>query len=286
LGLENRTTAYLVANLHQRLSSVSETPGLDAQVLLAHILEKSRAWVLAHPEAVLTPAQERLLMESQARLEQGEPLPYVLGRWEFYGLDFIVNPNVLIPRPETELMVEHALAWLETAPQRHLVLDAGTGSGCIAIALAVHAPALRVVASDISLAALKTASVNAARHAVSSHVMCVQSHLIPAIAQPFNLICANLPYIPAEKLDELIVAEREPRLALDGGPDGLSLIRELLASASGSLARNGLLLIEIEASQGSTAWSLAKAAFPQADVTLLPDLAGRDRLVKVLKFSE
>jgi release factor glutamine methyltransferase len=254
---------------------------MDAQVLLAFVLEKPRAWVLAHPEAILTPDQERRLGESQARLEQGEPLPYVLGRWEFYGLDFSVNPSVLIPRPETELLVEHALAWLRAAPGSRQALDVGTGSGCIAVALAVHLPDLHVVASDISQEALKTTRLNAAHHGVANRVVCVQSHLIPTTDRAFDLICANLPYIPAEKLKELKVAQWEPRLALDGGQDGLKLIRDLLFRNPNSLARGGLLLMEIEASQGSAAWSLAKAAFPRAEVTLLPDLAGHDRLVKV-----
>jgi release factor glutamine methyltransferase len=279
--LENRTTAQHVAFLRTRLSAISETPGLDAQLLLAYVLEKPRAWVLAHPEAILTPDQERRLGESQTRLEQGEPLPYILGRWEFYGLDFIVNPSVLIPRPETELLVEHALIWLRAAPEGRLALDVGTGSGCIAITLAVHLPDLHVVASDISQEALKTTRLNAARHGVSNRVQCVQSALIPITDRPFNLICANLPYVPHEKLKKLKVAQWEPRLALDGGPGGLNLIRDLLSNAPNSLARSGLLLMEIEASQGSAARSLAKAAFPQAEVTLLPDLAGHDRLVKV-----
>jgi release factor glutamine methyltransferase len=276
-----RTTANLLPILRQRLSATSETPGLDAQVLLACVLERSRTWVLAHPEVILSPDQEHQLSVSLARLEEGEPLPYVLEHWEFYGLDFLVNPAVLIPRPETELLVEQALSWLRATPERRLAADVGTGSGCIAVSLAVHFPDLRIVASDISREALKTAQLNATRHAVSGRVTCVQSHLIPPTSRPFNLICANLPYIPTEKLRELKVAQWEPGLALDGGPDGLKLIRPLIDNASRSLARGGLLLLEIEASQGTATCALAEAAFPNAEIDLLPDLAGNDRLVKV-----
>jgi release factor glutamine methyltransferase len=277
--LLNRTTTYFVAQLKQQLAAISETPGLDAQVLLAHVLERPRAWVLAHPEAILSPDQERRLNEILAQLELGEPLPYVLGHWEFYGLDFMVNPAVLIPRPETELLVEQALAWLSATPGRRLAADVGTGSGCIAVSLAVHIPDLQVVASDISREALKTAHMNADRHTVSGRVTCVQSHLFPHTRRPFDLICANLPYIPTEILSRLRVAGWEPRLALDGGSDGLKLIRPLIKSASCSLAPGGLLLLEIEASQGAAACALAKAAFPDGEICLQPDLAGNDRLV-------
>jgi release factor glutamine methyltransferase len=280
-----RTTSDLLPILCERLSATSETPGLDAQVLLAHVLERPRAWVLAHPEVILFPDQEKYLEVCLARLEQGEPLPYVLGHWEFYGLDFLVNPAVLIPRPETELLVEQALAWLSATPGRRLAADVGTGSGCIAVSLAVHIPDLQVVASDISREALKTAHMNADRHTVSGRVTCVQSHLFPHTRRPFDLICANLPYIPTEKLSRLKVAGWEPRLALDGGPDGLKHIRPLIESASCSLAPGGMLLLEIEASQGATACALAKASFPDGEICLVPDLAGNDRLVIVQNSS-
>jgi release factor glutamine methyltransferase len=279
--LSNRTTTYFIAQLRQQLAAISETPVLDAQVLLAHVLERPRSWVLAHPEATLSPDQEHHLNKCLTRLEQGEPLPYVLGHWEFYGLDFLVNPAVLIPRPETELLVEQALAWLRATPRRRMAADVGTGSGCIAVSLAVHSPDLCVVASDISRETLKTARKNAARHAVSGRVTCVQSQLVPPANRPFDLICANLPYIPTEKLSGLKVAGWEPRMALDGGPDGLKHIRPLIDSASRSLAPGGMLLVEIEASQGAAACALAKAAFPYGETCLLPDLSGNDRLVKV-----
>jgi len=250
-------------------------------VLLAHVLERPRTWVLAHPEVILSPDQERHLEVCLTRLEQGEPLPYVLEHWEFYGLDFLVNPAVLIPRPETELLVEQALDWLRATPGRRLAADVGTGSGCIAVSLAVHLPDLRVIASDISREALETARLNATRQAVSGRLICVQSHLIPPTSRPFDLICANLPYIPTEELKGLKVARWEPWLALDGGLDGLNHIRPLIDIASRSLARGGLLLLEIESSQGAVACTLAKAAFPDAEIGVLPDLAGNDRLVRV-----
>lgn len=263
-----------------QLAPLTDTPSLDAQVLLAHLLDVPRAWLLAHPEATLTHEQEAALQTSLARLLIGEPLPYLIGHWEFYGLAFAVSPATLIPRPETELLVEQAVTWLRQRPERRLAADVGTGCGCIAVTLAVHLPNLRVIASDLSLAALQVARANARKHTVEKQISFVQGDLIAAFDK-FDLIAANLPYIPSAELKSLAVVRGEPRLALDGGPDGLGLIRRLLSQAPDRLAAGGLLLLEIEASQGATALALAQSAFPQAQVHLLADLAGRDRLIRL-----
>ena len=268
--------------MHTRLSSLSQTSLLDAQVLLGHVLGRTRTWVLAHPEAHLSSAQEHALRDALTRLEAGQPLPYVLGHWEFYGLDFIVTPETLIPRPETELLVETALSWSRTRTKRLRAADIGTGSGCIAISLALDASNAHVLGCDISLTALQVAKANANRHGVSGKVDFVQCDLLPPVKVQFDLICANLPYIPTETLHSLKVYQREPELALDGGEDGLVQIRRLLNEAETALAPGGLLLLEIEASSGAAVHSLAREAFPKADVLVLPDLAGRDRLVSVL----
>ena len=138
--------AEILIDLQPRLASISDTPVLDSQVLLAHTLGKPRSWVMAHPEARLLPAQSQTLHEMANRLVGGEPLPYVIGHWEFYGLDFKVTPAVLIPRPETELLVEQAIKWLRAHPHRRWAADVGTGSGCLAISLAVNVADLNVVA--------------------------------------------------------------------------------------------------------------------------------------------
>ncbi|RME87431.1 MAG: peptide chain release factor N(5)-glutamine methyltransferase, partial [Anaerolineae bacterium] len=250
-----------LAALTARLNPHSETPALDAQVLLAHVTGKPRAWVLAHPDVPLTPEQERALKAALSRIERGEPLPYVLGHWEFYGLDFLVTPDVLIPRPETELLVEHAIEWLTAHPERRLAADVGTGSGCIAIALAVHVPDLSVIATDISAAALEVARRNARRLDVGERIRFICCDLLPEPSEPLDLLCANLPYIPSATLRDLDVYRREPTLALDGGPDGLDLIRRLLTIAPRYLSPGGLILLEIEASQGVQALALAYDAF-------------------------
>jgi release factor glutamine methyltransferase len=274
-----------LAELSARFAAKCEIPALEAQVLMAHVLQKSRAWVLAHPESELSPAQQLALERSAARRQKGEPLPYILGHWELYGLDLLVTPAVLIPRPETELLVERALDWLRSHPNCRWAADIGTGSGCIAIALAVHIPDLKVLATDLSPQALQIANNNAIRHGVAERITFLQADLLalPVHFQhhPFDLIASNLPYIPHQTLEELPVSQFEPFLALDGGEDGLDLIHRLVTQAPGYLSPHGCLLLEIEARQGEAACALTKAAFPQAQIQLLPDLAGHDRLVEV-----
>jgi release factor glutamine methyltransferase len=271
-----------------RLAPSSDTPSLDAQVLLAQILERSRSWVLAHPEAGLDAGQAQRLESAVRRLEAGEPLPYVLGHWEFFGLDFEVTPAVLIPRPETELLVEQALSWLQARRERQaggagaqMAVDLGTGSGCIAISLAVQVPELHILACDVSLAALHVAARNTQRHQVAGSVFCIQADLLPGLRGALDLVCANLPYIPSAVLQDLPVGRSEPWLALDGGADGLVQVKRLLGQLQGRMAAGGLALLEIEASQGRAVQVLAKQFFPGRRVQVLRDLAGLERLLRI-----
>lgn len=277
----------ILPDISNRLALTSDTPDLDASVLLAHILDKPRTWVMAHPELTLTLDQQKQLEDSLARLENGEPFPYVLGHWEFFGLDLEVTPDVLIPRPETELLVEKAIAWLQESPVRKTVADVGTGSGAIAIALAANVRDIHVLATDISFSALEVAHRNARKHSLTRQIDFVQCDLLPPHIDPlateyhFDLICANLPYIPTETLRALPIYGREPALALDGGADGLDIIRKLLHIAPKWLAPNGLILLEIEATRGVQTVSLAYDLFSQAEIHLHRDLAGRDRLLEI-----
>ena len=271
----------ILADLRRSLAQVSDSPGLDSQVLLAHVLNKPRTWVLTHPESQLTSDQEAQIELAEERLIQGTPLPYVLGHWEFFGLDFQITRDILIPRPETELLVENALEWLHKCPDRRLALDVGTGSGCIAITLASQIQDLIVIATDISLPAVQAARHNANRIGVFPRVKCLQADLFPPTESRFDLICANLPYIPTAKLHNLPVYGKEPEVALDGGWDGLDLIRKLLDSAPHWISPGGLILLEIESSQGQSVSTLAESVMPKADIQIQPDLAGLDRLLRI-----
>lgn len=264
------------------LSAHSDTPLVDSLTLLARLTDRNTAWVMAHPDARLAPDQVAAFDASLERLASGEPLPYVLGLQEFFGLGFEVGPGVLIPRPETELLVEQAIGWLSEHTDRRFFIDVGTGSGCIAVSLAVHVHNLRGLAVDISAAALRLARRNLQRHGIGERVNLVQGDLVTGVDARFDLITANLPYVPTATLEKLRALEFEPREALDGGSDGLDHIRRLLAEGPRVLASGGLVLVEIEAGQGQAVLELAREIFPGATLEVLKDLAGRDRLLKVM----
>ena len=284
---EKRTTNNLAGWLqHARRLAPSPETGqgislLEVSLLAAAVMERPRAWILAHPEYELEPAVLERLENLLSRLLTGEPLAYLTGQREFYGLDFLVTPAVLVPRPETELLVETAVEWLCANPARRTAVDVGAGSGCITVTLAKLVPRLQLTAVDRSPAALEIAGINAAAHQVAGRIAFVQGDLLSAFAGPLDLVCANLPYIPSADAAALPVARFEPFLALDGGPDGLELIRRLLAQLPRCLAPGGLALLEIEYRQGEQVQSLARTALPGARVSCLPDLAGLDRLIRI-----
>ena len=277
----------LLSAITDRLASISDTPNLDASVLIAHIINKPRTWVMAHPELTLTVEQQDQMNESLTRLELGESFPYVLGHWEFFGMELNITPDVLIPRPETELLVEKAIAWLQESNVRRTVADVGTGSGAIAVSIAVNVPDAHILATDISRVALEVARDNARKHKVQTRIDFVQCDILPPHPDPlsteqhFDLICANLPYIPTETLHALPIYGREPTIALDGGGDGLDLFRKLMKIAPEWLAPNSLILLEIEATRGIQALNLACDMFSQAEIHLHQDLTGRDRLLEI-----
>jgi release factor glutamine methyltransferase len=279
------TRSSLLFDTTDRLSATSDSPALDASVLVAHITGKPRTWVMAHPELTLTAEQQTQLDQALAQLEKGKPFPYVLGRWEFFNLEFDITPDVLIPRPETELLVEKAIAWLNKHPNQRMAADVGTGSGAIAVSLAINVPDVNILATDISSKALQLATQNAMKHKVDSKITFMECDLLPKASvtgqTPINLLCANLPYIPTKTLHGLSVFGREPTLALDGGRDGFELIRNLMNMATSYLAPNALLLFEIEATLGEQALSLARKTFPIAQTQLHQDLTGRDRLLEI-----
>src|SRR5438270_6744374 len=205
--------------------------GLDAELLVAHDLHSSRERLHSHPEELLTQSQLVRLRRLTARRAARVPVPYLTGEREFYGYMLTVSPAVLIPRPESELLVELAIEWLKAHPQARRVIDLGTGSGAVAIAVAKAVPQVRIAARDVSARALRVAARNIARHRLRRRIVTVQADLLRG-AGPADLILANLPYISGKQRRvrprEL---KYEPALALDGGEDGLDLSRAALASA-------------------------------------------------------
>jgi len=259
-------------------------PLLDAELLLAYVLQTTRSQLLAWlPEACPASAKESFwpLLERRCRRE---PLAYILGHWEFYGLDLVVDSRVFIPRPETELLVEKALEMarlLDDGDREAKVADVGTGSGAIAIALATHLPRAQVYATDTSADALTVAAENCRRHRVTERVILLQGDGLTPIPCPVDLILANLPYVAEAEWETLQpeIKFYEPRSALIAGPDGLEAIRRLLAQAPAHLLPGGAMLLEIGSSQGEAVQSLAREHFPRATIQLALDYADLDRLV-------
>ncbi|MCA9880878.1 MAG: peptide chain release factor N(5)-glutamine methyltransferase [Thermomicrobiales bacterium] len=276
------TVARALRTARGRLAAAGlEGPGLDAEVLLRHLLGWDRTQILSRPEAEL-PAEvvtryEALIGE---RLE-GSPVAYLTGEREFMGLTFQVTPAVLVPRPETEILVEWAADWLRPGGRRRVV-DVGTGSGAIALSLVtLLGPDWRgeVTGIDLSPEALAVAERNRATLGQVARVALRQGSLLRDEAGPFDLVLANLPYLRPEQIADNPDLAAEPRLALDGGADGLDLVRELLADAPRVLAPGGAIGLEIDPGQADAVQALALAAFPEAAVTVLHDLAGHARHV-------
>ena len=256
---------------------------LDAEVLLAHVLGRDRAWLYAYPEHALSPSQLSTYRSLVSRRARREPIAYLTGHKEFYGLDFAVTSDVLIPRPETEHLVQRAIYCGTASSLSPIIADVGTGSGAIGVTLAVHLPGAHIVAIDTSYPALTVARLNAVRHGVANRVSFLQGVLLVPLRGPVNFVVANPPYLSQPELASAPpeVSRWEPRAALDGGFDGLSAIRRLLDMASTRLGPGGALFVEIGAGQGAEVIKLARHYFPKADMEIVSDYAQRDRLLVV-----
>ncbi|MGI6083519.1 MAG: peptide chain release factor N(5)-glutamine methyltransferase [Limnochordia bacterium] len=263
-----------------------ETPRLDAEVLLAHVLGLDRLSLYVNFDRPLEPHEVDLYREAIRRRGRREPVAYILGEKEFMKKTFTVSPAVLIPRPETELLVETAITRIEEAGAAPVsLLDVGTGSGVIAIMLALAFPLAEITASDASSQALAVARQNAVRHNVASQIKFVQSDMLddlPSGAR-YHAIVSNPPYVSETELAGLAPDIRyEPRMALDGGADGLVLVRRLLSEARERLIPGGFLAMEIGANQGEAVRLMAEERF-QGCAEILRDYAGRERFAFIRK---
>ncbi len=266
-----------------------ESAQLDTYVLLGHVLKVERATFYAYSEREITAEQEQCFLSLIERRKQGEPVAYLVGHKEFYGLDFLVDRRVLIPRPETERLVETALNIIHrrfALGQTPVVADIGTGSGAIAITLVVEEPRLPYIyASDLSSDALEVARLNCQRHHVEQHVRLLQGDLVESLPESVDLLIANLPYVGTEETTALApdVRAYEPHLALFSGPQGLDLFQRfgIQVQQLGMLNKGAVILLEIGYQQSAPLIQLFYELWPQATITCEKDYAGWDRVLQI-----
>lgn len=258
-----------------------ETARLDAEVLLATVLNVTRAQLIARLRDSVGRTERIAYRGCILRRAQDEPVAYIVGHRDFYGRRFHVDRRVLIPRPETELLVERALDVLASHTDPTIV-DVGTGSGIIAVTLTAERPDLHAIAIDTSAGALEVAKLNAGRHDVGDRISFLQGDLLEPLERPVDLIAANLPYVGTEESVPHGITAYEPHVALFAGTDGLDLIRVLLDQIGpDTLLPAGTVLLEIGSEHGRVVAAIAREHFPDATVTVRPDLGGRDRLVEI-----
>ena len=274
-----------IRETHQTLEAAGIADArLEAEVMVMTVMRMTRQNIFAEQETEVPSSEAQQLAGIVAQRLEHTPLAYILGYREFYGINVMVTPNVLIPRPETEGMVEHTLfmALMGMETRELTIADIGTGSGAIAVNLAIHLPAARIYAVDISEPALDVAAYNIRGHSVHDRVRLGHGDLLEPLPEPVDLIVANLPYIPTDRIPTLQPeVQQEPQLALDGGPDGLDLVRRLLEQAPAKLNSPGIILLELDPEQFPAAEAIALHHFPDAEITAEQDLSRRDRIMVI-----
>ena len=266
-----------------RASEVEDT-GFEAEYLLRHALGCTREFLLIALDSDISSPDQLRFDSIIDRRVAGEPSAYITGHREFYGLDFKVDSRALIPRPETELLVELALEFAARHTSRGEglnIADVGVGCGAITIALAVNLPGTRVVATDFSPAALKLASENVSRHRVEDRVTLLEGDLLQPVSGPIDILVSNPPYIASAQLAALPkeIRDHEPRVALDGGEDGIAVIERLIRQAKDKLTPGGAMFVEIGWDLGERALARSLDLWPESEISITPDLAGLDRVL-------
>jgi release factor glutamine methyltransferase len=293
-----RQALSLAADRLAALTDV-DNPRLEAEILLRYALEVPRSRFFLDLDMEILPEKETLFRQWIERRLQGEPVAYIIRCREFFGLDFYVDQRVLIPRPETELLVEEALNFARDHDV-NTIADIGTGSGAIAVSLALNLPSLPpgmiinssagfadnrapviIYATDISHAALEVAAINIRRYSLDERIILLQGDLLDSLAVPVDLVAANLPYVTREDVRQMPSASYEPRLALDGGESGLKQVFRLIDQLPGKVNPGGCVLLEIGMGQSGAVVDRLYSYFPSAVIDVLPDLAGIDRAVKM-----
>lgn len=263
---------------------------LEAGILLQHILKLSPARLYSEGDRILTDEEMDLVQQLVERRLLGEPSSYIIEHKEFYGNDFYVDPRVLIPRPETELLVEAALEWandfersLPHLGRSLIIADIGTGCGAIAVTLAIRLPESRIYAIDISPSALEVAQINCERYNIAKQIVLLQGDLLKPLSEPVDLVVANLPYIETPDLANLSpeITRFEPQMSIHGGEDGLREIEGLLSQLEGKTLPHSCLLLEIGRGQDKKLPPLLKRHVPHAKYVFLPDYGEVNRVVKI-----
>jgi release factor glutamine methyltransferase len=284
------TIREAITSATARLSEAGITTArLDAEVLLSHILNRDRAWIITHIHDSLDVAYRALFEEAIIRRAKREPLQHIIGKQEFWGLDFIVTPDVLIPRPETELVVESAIKTARDTPAP-LIVDLCTGSGCIAVSLATALPAARFFGIDISEKALAIARENARGHGVSDRIRFLEGNLFGPLEEldvrgRVDIIVSNPPYVRSTELNGLQaeVRDYEPETALIAGPEGTEIHQRIISAAPEYLRRHGTLIMEMGMGQAANLADLIRESGSYDTPEVLKDLAGIDRVIKTSK---
>jgi len=263
---------------------------LDAEALLSHVLRKNRAWIITHGENSLDDASSAIFRDAIGRRTKREPLQYIIGNQEFWGLEFMVTPDVLIPRPETEFIIEAALATIEDRIGPARIIDLCTGSGCIAVSLAKELSGAHVLAIDTSARALLVAKKNAANHGVSDRIRFFEGDLFEPLKQfdmpgQMDLIVSNPPYVRADELDTLQpeVRDFEPEMALIAGPEGTELAKRIIQLAPKYLKKNGALIMEMGLGQAAALRNIAGKTGAYTAPEIIKDLAGIERIMVARK---
>lgn len=266
-----------LARARQALAGADpETTSLEAEVLLRHALGISRVQLYQALNEEIAPEKAAGFWEMVERRGRGEPLAYITGHQEFYGQDFQVDRRVLIPRPETELLVEVVIGLAQQYPVA-TVADIGTGCGAIAICLALNLPQVKIYATDVSAGALEVARLNSRKHGMADRIAFLEGDLLSPLPEPVDIIITNPPYVMAAELQGKLGFE--PPEARDGGPDGLAIVQRLCRQLPGWLRGGGHLVMEIGHNQKEAVTGLLLETFPGAEIDVIPDLAGIDRVV-------
>jgi len=274
----NHARGILVAN------NIEEAR-LECELLLRHALRLSRVQLYLDLDHELGSEEEEDFWHLIKRRLNGEPTAYIIGHREFYGLDFYVEPSVFIPRPESELLVEKALKLAQNGTVSSIA-EIGTGCGAIAISLALNLPQAKIYATDISASALKVALFNCQKHGVVNRICLLQGDMLNPLPEPVDLMIANLPYVKGMELPQISPVGFEPLLALNGGSDGLEKIRQLCQQVGDRLCPEGCLLLEIGQGQVRAVTTCLSRLFPSAEIEVVPDLSGIDRVVSLTKFHQ